>query len=464
MSVGCSDVHKRCIQFAIGAEYRKEKSRSIFSDLELGLLPANSPAGPAGTFIGDISDNNQLIFDPTTRTRNSGGSFDVKEVFGEISVPIVKDVDFFHELTIGAAGRYADYSTVGGAFTWNVNGVWSPIRDIRFRGTYARAIRAPNIAELFDPQQGAVFRPADPCDLVNQDATPQRLPNCIAAATALGIPNAASFLAGYEDPLTGRFSGTSGGNPDLDKEPATTWTVGAVVQPRFIPGLTISGDYYSIKIEDAISVVTSQDIVNTCYDNAQFPNQFCDLFNRNGPAAGPATFGFNFLRQTQLNFGRIETSGVDFNIDYRFTLGGSNNFNIGVAGNWTEKVDRFFDPTDPSLVNPALRELSVPEWSGNANITFNRGAFTFGYNLQYIGSTAAAGAIQIERIDEEFGAAGFGPEYFLHNISFGFDVDARFSFYGGVNNLNNAEPYLSSSAYPVPGLGRFYFLGLRAKI
>ena len=452
------------VQFSAGGEYRRETSSSRFSDLELGLLPANSPAGPAGTFIGDISANQQLIFDPSTRTLNTGGSFDVKEVFGEFSLPILKETPFFHELTVGAAGRYADYSTTGGAFTWNVNGVWAPIPDIRLRGTYARAIRAPNIAELFTPAQGATFRPSDPCDSVSIDATPARRANCIAAATALGIPNAAAFLATYSDPLTGRFSGTSGGNPNLIQETASTFTAGAVVQPRFIRGLTVSADYYSIRIENAIAAVQAQDIVNTCYDNTTFPNPFCSLFTRNGPSAGPATFGFNFLTQTQLNFGRIETSGIDASINYGFDIAREYKVNIGLNGNWTEKVNRFFDPTDLTNVNPALRELSVPEFQGTANLNIKRGPFSFGYNVQYIDSTAAAIAINIERIALEFGDAGFAPTYFIHGLSFNVDVFKNSAIYGGVNNLTDAQPYLSSSAFPVSGLGRLFFLGIRTKL
>ncbi len=452
------------VQFSLGGEYRRETSSSRFSDLELGILPANSPAGPAGTFVGNVSANQQLIFDPSTRTLNTGGSFDVKEVFGEFSLPVLKDRPFFHELTVGAAGRYADYSTVGGAFTWNVNGVWAPIPDIRFRGTYARAIRAPNISELFSPAQGATFRPSDPCDAVNIGATPARRANCIAAATALGIPNAAAFISTYSDPLTGRFSGTSGGNPNLDKETASTFTVGAVLQPRFIRGLTVSADYYSISISNAISAVTAQDTVNTCYDNTTFPNQFCALFRRNGPTAGPATFGFNFLTQTQLNFGRIETAGIDASINYAFSIATDYKINIGLNGNWTEKVNRFFDPGNPTLVNPALRELSVPEFSGTANLNIKRGPFSFGYNVQYIDSTAAAAAIQIERIAVEFGDAGFAPTYFIHGLSFNIDVLKDSAIYGGVNNLTDAQPYISSSAYPVSGLGRLFFLGFRTKI
>lgn len=449
------------VQFAVGGEYRKEKSRSRFNDLLLGVLPTGSPAGAAGTFIGNVSPNQSLLFDAQTRQFNAGGQFDVVEVFGELSLPILKDTPFFHELTVGGAARYSHYSTVGGTFTWNVNGIWAPIQDIRFRGSYSQAIRAPNIAELFDPAQGATFRPADPCDVINQNATPNRRANCIAAATALGIPNAAAFIASYDDPLTARFSGTSGGNPNLTEETAKTFTVGGVLQPRFLPGLTISADYYSIKIEDAISAVTAQDIVNTCYDNATFPNQFCALFSRNGPNAGPTTFGFNFLRQTQLNFGRIETAGIDASLDYRFSIGNSN-FGLNIAGNWTDKVNRFFDPVDRTLVNPGLNELGAPEWSGVGTVTYNRGRFTLNYSLQYVGKQAAASVIQIERIQTEFGPAGFAPEYWLHNIAASFAVAENFTVTAGINNISDREPYLASSAYPVSGIGRTFFVSAGA--
>lgn len=443
------------IQFAVGGEYRKEKSRSNFSDLELGLLPANSPAGPAGSFIGDISENQKLIFDPTTRTQNAGGSFDVKEVFGEVNLPILRDTPFFHELSLGAAGRYADYSTVGGAFTWNVNGVWAPVQDLRLRGSYSRAIRAPNISELFNPAQGATFRPADPCsqsvlDSLVAGGSPiaqNRITNC----RADGIPE------GFQDPLTARFPGTSGGNPGLREEKARTWTAGAVIQPRFIPGLTLSGDYYSIRITDAIQALQPQDIVNTCYDLATFPNEFCSLFTRNR-TPGTGFLGFSFLTVTQINFARLETSGADFQLNYRFSAG-SNNFNINLSANWTEKLNRFFDPVDQTLVNPARGEFGVPEWSGVANLTWNRKDFTFNYQLQYLGRQAIASAVEIERVDEEFGPAGIAPEYWVHNIAASLNVAERVTFNAGVNNLTDKKPFPTTTAFPVSGMGRFFFVG-----
>ncbi len=448
------------VQFAVGAEYRKEKSTSEFSDEQLGILPPGGAAGPAGSFIGDISSNQQLIFDPSTRTQNAGGSFDVKEVFGELSFPILKDTPFFHELTVGGAGRYASYSTVGGAFTWNLNGVWAPVQDIRFRGSYARAIRAPNISELFNPAQGATFRPTDPCsqsiiDQLVASGSPvaqNRVNNC----RADGIP------AGFEDPLTARFAGTNSGNPNLRQERATTWTAGAVVQPRFLPGLTLSGDYYSIRIRDAIQTLGSQDIVNTCYDLATFPNDFCSLFTRNRTAGATSFLGFNFLRVAELNFAKLETSGVDFQASYRFSLG-ANNFNLGISGNWTEKLNRFFDPLDSTLVNPARGEFGVPEWSGLGTFSWNRKDFTLNYQVQYVGQQAAASAIEIERINTEFGPAGFAPEYWVHNVAASLKVANKITFTGGVNNLTDRQPFRSAAAYPVSGMGRFFFVGAQVR-
>ncbi len=448
------------VSFLVGAEYRKEKSASKFDDLILGLLPAGSPAGPAGTFIGTISPNQRLIFDPTTRQFNAGGSFDVKEIFGEIELPILADMPFVHELTIGAAGRYADYSTVGGNFTWNVNGVYAPVPDLRIRGSYAKAVRAPNISELFDPQQGATFRPNDPCNQSNIDRlvtandpfAQNRLRNC----RADGIP------VGYEDPLTGRFSGTSGGNPNLSEETATTWTAGAVIQPRWVPGLSLSADYYAITIDNAIAAVTAQNIVNTCYDLPTFPNDFCRLFTRNRTSTSPQFLGFNFLQQTQINFAQLETSGVDFQAAYAFSLG-QNNIRLEVTGNWTEKLNRYFDPVRSDVFNPGLGELGAPEWAGFGSVSWNRGALTLNYNVQYIDSTAAASAIEIERIDSEFGPAGFAPAFWLHNLAFSLDATDQVTLYGGVNNLTDEGPYLSSSAYPVSGIGRSFFMGVTAK-
>ena len=235
-----------------------------------------------------------------------------------------------------------------------------------------------------------------------------------------------------------------------------------MVQPRWVPGLSLSADYYSIKIEDAIAAVSAQDIVNNCYDLPTFPNDFCGLFTRNRNAGSPTFLGFNFLRQSQINFAALDTRGIDAQINYAFSLG-ENNFNLSVNGNWTERLNRFFDPRRPDVANPGLRELGAPEFAGFGSVTWNRGDFTLNYGVQYIESTAVASVIQIERIDFEFGPAGFAPDYWIHNLAFSLDATDQVTFYGGINNLTDEVPYLSSSAYPVSGMGRSFFLGATAR-
>lgn len=440
------------VQFALGAEYREEKSLTRFDPLDLGLLPANSPAGPEGTFVGDIDRRQSLTFDGSTRLQNTSGQFDVKEVFGELRVPIASERSFFHEVSVEGAARYSDYSTIGGAFTWSVSGIYAPVRDLRIRGTYSQAIRAPNIFELFSPQQGTVFRPADPCDQAAIDAL-----------VAAGDPNAqnrvkncaADVGPNFSDPLTARFPGTTGGNPDLEEETAKTFTVGAVLQPRFLPGLTLSADYYDIRIEDAIAAVSAQDIVDNCYDSDTFPNQFCTLFER-GPNGG-----LSFLRQTQINFGKIETAGVDVSLGYSFRLG-ENRFSLRGTANWVDKIDFFFDPGDPTLVDPELKETGRPEWSGVGSLTYGRGPFSITYRLQYLGPQVLRG-VEIEDVGTLWGPEVRVGETFVHDLSFNVDVDERFTLYGGVNNLTDEEPFANAAAYPVSPVGRFFFVGARTR-
>jgi outer membrane receptor protein involved in Fe transport len=448
------------IQFAVGAEYREERSTNTFNPYTLGILQIDTVNGDAGDFIGDISGNQSLDFDAQTRTFNSGGRYDVKEVYGELRLPLLRDTPFFKQLEVSAAARYSDYSTVGSTFTWNVSGIYAPVDDLKLRGTYARAIRAPNISELFDPQQGTVFRPADPCDQAQIDAltaagdpdVQNRISNC----QADGLP------AGFADPLTARFSGTTGGNPDLQEEKATTYTFGAVLTPSFIPGFSLSGDYYSIKIDDAIAAVSAQDIVDNCYDSSTLDNIYCALFTRNRTVGSPTFLGLNFLRQTQLNFGSIETAGIDVTLAYQFALG-DNRFALRASGNWTEKLDFFFDPSDPTLNDEELGEEGRPEFGATGSVAWTRGPFSLGYRIQYIDGQTLQG-VEVETADIVAGPLGYADEKFVHDISFNVEVDDRFTLYGGINNLTDVEPYPTNSAYPVSPYGRFFFLGANIKL
>jgi outer membrane receptor protein involved in Fe transport len=467
------------VGFAIGAEYRDEKSKSTFDPLVRGVLPVTTAWGNAGELLADVAptwaedtdgdgvidvpfDQRSLVFDSESVINNVVGSYDVLDIFGEISVPLLSGAAFAEDLTLDAAIRLSDYSTVGQTTTWKVGGSWTPVNEsLRFRASYAIAVRAPNVDELFSPSQGAFFRPVDPCDFREIEALieagdargPIRQANCAAA----GISTS------YTDPLTARFVGEVRGNPELNEEEGETVTVGAIFSPGFLPGFTLTLDYWDIVIKDAIDAPSGQSIVNSCYDSADFPNnQFCDLIRRNDDDSSPQFNGLEFISQQQLNIGKLEATGVDFAARYQFDLS-SVDLALGLSGTWMDKLNRFFDPTNPSAVDPELGELQRPEWAGNFTVELGMGDVLFAYQMQYLDKQALRD-VEIETIDSLYGPAGMADATYLHDLSVSWNVNEQYQVYGGVNNIADEKPFLTEYAFPVSPVGRFFFVGLNMNV
>ncbi|RMB01538.1 TonB-dependent receptor-like protein [Eilatimonas milleporae] len=419
------------ISFVAGGEYREEDS----------------------SFEPDGLEENGLVFDGNPIAGLTGG-YDVWEAFAEISAPLLVGKPFAEELTLNAAVRYSDYSTVGTTWTWQVGGTWTPIQDIRLRGGYSVAVRAPNISELFQTPTAAFFRPIDPCEAIEIPNAPDpsvRAANCAAD----GIP------ADFTDPLTGRFAGTQSGNLGLNEEEATTWTIGAVIQPRFAPGLSITIDYFNIEIEDAIEFVGSQDIVNNCYDDPNgINNAFCDLIGRNRDSSSTTFLGLNFLQQSSVNIGGVEVAGIDFDINYTLGLKDLGSLDFRIFGTWYDKLNETPNQLDPTFINPELEEIRRPEWSGNAQVRWRYERLTVGYDLRYIGDQLKDD-VEFELLD------GFvnpwAGDIFIHDISFNYDMNETVSFYGGINNIADRDPVSTSSTYPTNPLGRTLFLGINTR-
>ncbi|MFN3960306.1 MAG: TonB-dependent receptor domain-containing protein [Parvularculaceae bacterium] len=445
------------IGFAAGAEWRKESSDFRSDDLEKPLC------NPGEIFIVGVTDpgtcsvpfirgNPQsAVFDPTLPIVDAGGSYSVWEVFGEISAPLLRDSVIARELTIDAAVRFADYTTVGGTLSWQVGGRWKPHDNLTFRGTFSKTVRAPNIDELFSGATAATARPQDPCDAgaINNGSTFRPI-NCAAD----GLP------PGFTDPLTARISGTQSGNPNLSEERATTWTVGFVLQPDAAPGLTITADWYDIRIKDAIVAPGLQEIVNACYDLETFPNQFCDLFERDTTSGSPTLGGLSTFRISELNFAAIETKGVDYQVRYEFDLPSvPGDFAVGVIGNYTDRIDRFEDPLNPAAVNPELYENGQARHSFNLNAAWRISGLTLNWQSQYLGNILqfAGASLQIENADQFENA--FAGDTWRHDLSAIYRLSDRVQIFGGVNNLLDRNPIQSSATYPVGILGRQFFLG-----
>ena len=443
------------VGFAAGVEYRGEESVATYDPLALGIVPidgldaAGNPV-PAGSLLSDVSGQNSLVWDPAAQLANSSGRFDAFDYYTEVSAPILSELPLAHNLTIDGAVRMAHYSTIGDALTWKIGGTYAPFEGLSFRVTQSEAIRAPNISELFSPDQGATFRPIDPCDAAQIPTAPDpalRAANC----AALGLP------ATYTDPLGSRFFGVQGGNPDLEQETATTFSAGFVLQPTFLQGFSLTVDYWDIEIDDAISNVSAQDIVDLCVDSASTSNEYCPLIGRITDTSSPAFGGFNFLRQSSVNFGRLEAAGVDFQAMYQFNLG-PNIFSLGVGGTVQDKLDRYFDPSDPTRVDPELGEIFYPKEAGSAFIGYDRDGLSLKWSTNYQGEQLLSGA-EIEDYLDIFGPSVMMDPVYVHNVSGSYRLENGISVRAGVNNVTDEEPFITEYSWPTGSRGRYFFVG-----
>lgn len=431
------------VGFAGGLEYRKEDSENI-----------NDPFIKAG-------------YSDTAAQPDASGGFDVKEVFLETSLPLFSGEKWLEELTLDAAVRYADYSTVGGATAWKAGLVYAPVRDIKFRGTYSEAVRAPNITEAFLPATSSFFDVEDPCDADDIGRDPDRAANC----QALGVP--AGFVANDNQSILG----TSSGNAELDPEKASSWTVGFVVQPRWTPNLSVTLDYYNIEIEDAITFIDPQDIVNNCVDASGGPDQsFCSLFTRD-----PTTGDIDFVESTYLNASKLETSGWDLTVSYQrgiddltANLGAlkamDGNFTVALTVNHLDKLRLFAFQDRPEEQEINEQTIGNPEWKLLSNITYEQGPVRVAWKTRFVSRS-----VRYNRDPERDGAESISPSQiepvWYHDVVVRWKLPDRldgFEVYAGINNLFDEEPPLgvvqgdgTDAIYDLNG--RYAFAGLRAR-
>lgn len=330
------------VAVAVGAEYRK--------------YTASTDADSLSKMSGEILGQNVTV--PVR------GEYDVTDLFGELIAPLVEDRRFIRSLTLETGVRYSDYSTAGKNWTWKAGGSWEPVSGVKFRGNYQSASRAPSISELFSATTTTTGQlVVDPCQL----ALPVNNAALRAICLAQGAPE--SQIGSINPPAAGSVNVTSGGNPDLGVEHAKTYTLGVVLQPRAVPGLTVTVDYYDIRITDAITSPTIGDAVDACFGSVNptlAVTAACTAIRRNpltGQLSGPVSNTAGLPLRLS-NLGVIETDGVDLTINYRRDLG-FGRLDVGFNGNWTNSSK--FQAT-PTSVN---REC-VGYYSTNCN--------AFGFN------------------------------------------------------------------------------------
>ncbi|RYE58985.1 MAG: TonB-dependent receptor, partial [Rhizobiaceae bacterium] len=443
------------VSFALGAEYRREDG-TYFDDPF--LLEGNpSLAVPTQTNTNAVVIGN---FDPR--------AFTVKEVYGELRLPLLSDTPFFEELSLSGAGRISDYNgATGTVYAYNAGIDWAPIRDIRFRANYGRSVRAPNLSELFFPPV-ANFAPGfvDPCSPNQLAGNPNRPANCLAqvggnAAILAGIPNVTQSL-----PVI------TGSNPNLKEEVSDSWTFGAVIQPSFIRGISLSVDYYDIKVKNVIVTLGAQAIANNCVDQPTTDNVFCTLFERYlGTGPGPlgevtGQVAGNTLLQAGVNFASRQRRGVDLNLSYRTNLTDDVALSTSLIYTHNLKISNYENPALPKFENRILSELGDPKNEFRWDVDLSTGPVTLGYRMRYIGKMYTSLYENFNELDsacssattcppnnlDVIGVEQF-PATFYHDLRLEVNVNKTFKLYGGVDNVLNTHAPFGLSGTGTTGTG-----------
>ncbi|MHB9880028.1 TonB-dependent receptor domain-containing protein [Pacificimonas sp. ICDLI1SI03] len=443
------------------------------------------PAGPLGVAVGfeyrkesSSEDNDSL----TNQGLNAGnalpdtsGSFDVIEGFAEVRVPILADTPFFELLEVGGAVRVADYSTIGTIYSYSGTATWQPIDEVRLRGTYARAVRAPNIGELFSGlSQTFPSGLSDPCEGVGASGggTLGDVCRSFPGVSANIAANGGAFALNQSD-LQG-ISGFNGGNPDLQEETADSYTIGAVIAPRSIyalRNLTFTADYYNIQIDDVISGPPRAFTLDKCFNDGN--QAFCDLVTRRPTDTAVNSAGsIEFINALQINAARLETEGLDLTANMFFNFDGlREGGRIYARGAYTHLFKYDYFPADGEPADAQDGEIGTADNRFTASVGFDSDLFRLGFTGTYIDSSNE---------DDQFCAA-FGAEPGCVSVPAEFYLDMQASLapaeqlelYFGVDNLldNDAPGIYTNTTFNVTGsdtaadvydiFGRRYYVGAR---
>lgn len=448
------------------------------------------PAGPVAFALGGewrstsaqyvpdsfLSSGDVAGFNAALPTR---GSQSVREAFGEMRVPLVKDVPMIQSLSLNGAFRHSDYNLtgVGGVWTYSAGADWKIDDNIALRGQYQRAIRAPNVGELFGGQTLNFTNVVDPC------AAAANLNNAAIRAICLaqGVPsgNYATALV-QPSPLVGNVSG---GNPNLAAEASETITFGAVLTPEFVPGLALSVDWYSIGINGAIAQLGGgfTNTLNLCYTTLQnAASLYCRAINRDpntGAIAPPLYAQVNLA-----NTGAAKTQGVDIAGQYNFDLDGgwlTDQSNLALSTNWTWTTEFTLTPVKElaNIKNECVGAFGstcgspIPALKGTTRLTWVDGPLTASLRHRFVGGVTDDRYILPFRRVAATPALNtmtnpIIPDFHYFDISAGFDLTEEVRISGGVNNVLNIGPPIVGSAangnvtYPATydPLGQSYFL------
>jgi len=371
----------------------------------------------------------------------------VSEYWGELRAPLVQDKAFAQDLIFDTGYRHSNYTYSGGINTYKFELQWSPIRDIRFRGTYQQAIRAPSIIELFNPQLvGLIQFGNDPCAGTAPTAT---LTQCMAqGVTAAQYGHIPQCVAGQCSQLTG-------GNPALNPETSKSWTAGFTFTPQAIPTLSGSFDYYHIALGGSdtngeVGVLPARVIMADCLATL---TQYCDQIVRQpntGSITGNAVATGGYIKQTNVNIGSALVSGVDVQVAYKLVLANLGNVLFALNGTYLQHDESTPIPGahtyDCSGYFGFTCQTVNPRWRHIARATYQTPVdLDFAVTWRYIGPVSQDNNSPDETLHfATYGAYSYQPahvgSYSYIDLALTYHALKNLEIRGGVNNVADKDP------------------------
>lgn len=405
------------IAFSAGVEYREQT---------LSLSSNSNPAVsiPVTGLRGSITPTSSRFLG-SVNIGSAEGKGDVKEVFGELNIPLARDAPFLESLDLSGAFRHTDYSTSGGVDTWKIGSTWSPVEGVTFRGTYSRDIRAPTLYDLFAGRQTTILSAFDPHTNT--------------------LPVGGSTIV-------------RGGNRDLRPEIGKTLTFGGILRPAFAPGFALSLDYYRLRISEAITLLPSAQILQLC-ENSNGTSPICDQISRPLPFSDrtPAN-QFTEIRETLINAAFLRTEGFDLDASYQTRLSGGA-LTARLYMNYVTKFARQNTSLSPTIeyagnagISPITREIraeGIPKLRGSFTLAYEQGPFRASLQETMFGRVRYGDVTQ-RWVD---GTGPVKPVFYTDlTTSFRMPRAEKAELFLTVNNLFDRKPPLVVSGTSTPGV------------
>lgn len=403
---GAGNISQAALDFAeIGASNFTSINQEVYNISATGELASISDhAGPMMLVVGFERREDDSSFRPdfflgtgdvlgAGSTEPTAGEVKVNELFGELDVPIVAGMPGAQELGAWLSGRVSDYNNIGtvGSFAGAIR--WAPVEQLRFRAGFQRAIRAPNVSELFAGQFEVGPPAVDPCSAfgaAGENPSQTLIDLCVQSGVA---PDAIGFVP-RDSEITGRF----GGNPNLKEEASDTITAGIVFRP--VEGLDITVDYFDIEIDDAIDVLGGgvSNTLDLCYNQVQDPNSpFCQAITTEAgqPFTRLPDNHVDFVRVLNANTAALETSGIDFSANYMTNFdagwfGDGSTLSVGFRSTYLTSLEETPVAARPDIVFDCagnfggICDNSLPDFKANTRVTWQTGPLTLAMLWRHI--------------------------------------------------------------------------------